>query len=215
MQKALAYYLLRGKESLLARRETVNAFVRETGISLLGDSVEVGTGRKEWPVLKDLIAQVKARKAVLVIAHLGRLKRSPSFLRLLSDTQVPFLCCDEPHLSERNVHVLLLEASNRSQHFREARLTTKQRVTGFPNRMTDSRFLRGVQKGAEHSASLRAARSAKQYAPMLPLMQQFRAMGQTYDQVALSLNANGHLTTLGTPFNGPTVYRIMQRAGCL
>ncbi len=216
---AIVYHLKRGAAILKEEQARVNATLKKNGLTQVDEVIEQETrpSRRAWPVLRKAVDQIKANGGCLVIARLGRLRWSSAFLRILHDSQVPLVCCDFPDLCERTVEMQLKVALNKAQHVSRRRADEKRRVVGFTSetRRTDKRFLAGVKTAVENSSKVRRNRANNLYSVLVPEMQRFRAAGQTFDGVAESLNRAGHLTTVGTPFNGPTVYRIMQRAGAL
>ena len=67
------------------------------------------------------------------------------------------------------------------------------------------------KKAIKASARRRSERARAAYAKLVPLMRQLHRE-HSFDQVANLLNEKGHRTIIGTPFNGPTVCRILQRS---
>jgi len=68
---------------------------------------------------------------------------------------------------------------------------------------------RTLQFGMVHGRFAKKAYIA--YVKLVPLMRQLHRE-HSFDQVAQLLNEKGHRTIIGTPFNGPTVCRILQRS---
>ncbi len=215
-REAVIYYLRRVESSLRRDRRLVKTFLEQKDLIPIAEVIEkeVRAGQQAWPVLKEAIEQVK--DGVLVIAHLGRLKWSPAFMRILNDSRVSFVCCDNPNLWEENVSAQLAWALNRAQHNSQNQRDNKRTGTfDSHTRTTDRRFQKGVEKGARNSAKARTNRANQIYQLLMPEIQQYRDSGKTFEQVAEALNEKGHLTIIGTPFSAPTVYRIMQRAGAV
>lgn len=212
MERAVVYYLSR-MCNLQTERVKVKRFM-ESHFEQVAEFIEYGKGtaRQHWPVLKEAIEAVKNQSARLIIAHLGRLKWNVSFLRHLN-TGVPFLCLDFPDLFEDTISTQVQVAQNRAQRIGRVSKDGLRQVKGFTSaiRRRDPRFKKGVKKGGRNSGKLRKAKAKAVYILLLPKMQQLRGVGKTYDEVAEALNVAGHTTTIGTTFNGPTVYRIMHR----
>jgi hypothetical protein len=57
----------------------------------------------------------------------------------------------------------------------------------------------------------KAAREA--YADLAPMMKEWRAEGLTLEGIAERLNAEGHTTRRGRPWNPTQVARVLARAG--
>jgi hypothetical protein len=212
MKQVVVYYLVRSKLTLKADRKVVKQFTYRNGFEIKAEFIErgAGTGKQSWPALIEALQEPYR----LIIARIGRLKWNPSFMRLLRDSQASFLCCDNCDLFEGTVQMQSELAQNRAQYLSRKRRDSHQLIVGFTSktRTTDPRFKRGVQKGGKNSAKARKARAVLAYASIVPLMRELRSGGKTLDQVADILNKAGHLTTLGTVFNGPTVLRILQRS---
>jgi DNA invertase Pin-like site-specific DNA recombinase len=122
---------------------------------------------------------------------------------------IDFICCDKPYLNQQTLHISLARAEFFAQHVSQ---TTKEglvgKVMGYarPGAKRPDTQKRATKKAARN----RVAKARKLY-QMLPF-DSLRAEGFTYEEIAEKLNEAGHRTTIGTPFNGPTVYRIMHRA---
>jgi hypothetical protein len=115
-------------------------------------------------------------------------------------------------LTDTNLDEQIAKAEERAYAAREAALG-RENVGGsmVGDRLRDPRFKRGVRKGGRNSAKLRSMRARKLYRTLKPEINKLRAEGKTYDEVAAALNAGGYTTTIGTLFNGPTVFRICKR----
>jgi DNA invertase Pin-like site-specific DNA recombinase len=221
---AVVYYLTRagGRANLRLEQAFVKGFLQANGYQQKAEYIEEGpgTGQQYWPVLSEAIGHAQKLGARLVIAKLGRLRWNVAFLRLLVDTRVQFVCCDQLDLWEDNVQIQLKIAQNRAQRIsremREtfARLKADGRKFGFAlcGHRSDRRCVLGAKQGGRNSGKARTARANQAYAFLVPRVKEFRAEGMTFDEIVERLNAEGHQTTAGMPFNRPTLVRILQRA---
>ena len=83
---------------LEAQRATVEAFARSHNWPIIGEFTEIETGkRNDRPQLNAALKACKKQKARLVIAKLDRLSRKLSFITMLIDSNIDFVCCDNPH----------------------------------------------------------------------------------------------------------------------
>jgi len=221
-KSVVVYYLTRGsKANLRLEAAFVKGFLQANGLQQKAEYVEVGpgTGQQYWPVLSDAIAHAQKIGARLMIAKLGRLRWNVSFLRHLLDSRVPFVCCDKSDLWEETIHMQFKVAQNRAQRISEerketfAKLKAEGRKFGFTSsvRRKDERFRLGSKKGGKNSGKARTERVSQAYAFLVPEVKKLRAKGFTFDQIVGYLNAQGHRTTVGMPFNRPTLIRILQR----
>ena len=99
-----------------AQRHAVDQFLNGGSWSLIGEFIEVESGkRNKRPELEKALAVCKRQKAKLVIAKLDRLSRNLAFIATLMDSGVEFVAVDNPHANKLTVHILAAVA----QHERE------------------------------------------------------------------------------------------------
>jgi len=169
---------------------------------------------KRFTDLEKAIAAARKAGEILVIQRLGGLRRSHEFVRKLAaaaDAGVEFVCHDDPDATNQTIYDLVESAE---QFARLVSERTQESVRGM------NRSKLGFRKGhsaynqkqaVRISARKRTERAHVAYATLLPLMRQLH-QDNSLDRVAQLLNESGHRTIIGTPFNGPTVCRILQRS---
>src|SRR5476649_1490605 len=82
------------------QRAAVEAFVRQHGGEIVGQHVEVESGRKsDRPELAKALAAARKGRATLLVAKLDRLARNVSFIAALMDSGCDFVACDQPFAS--------------------------------------------------------------------------------------------------------------------
>lgn len=147
-----------------AQREAVAQFLNGGRWELVGEVVEVESGRKNnRPKLAEAIATCRAFGAKLVIAKLDRLSRDAAFLLSLRDAGIEFVAADNPHATRLTVGVLAVVAENE----REAiSVRTKAALAAAKGRGTQLGAYRdGIFVGrtgtADDAAKARAGRVAK------------------------------------------------------
>ena len=79
-----------------AQRAAIARFVEAEGLELLGEHVEVETGKgsdalDRRPVLRETMTQARKAKASVVVAKLDRLSRDVAFISGLMAQRVPFI----------------------------------------------------------------------------------------------------------------------------
>ena len=90
-----------------AQREAVRRYCQQVGGELLGEYVEVESGKcNDRPIMAEALAACRDRRATLVIAKLDRLGRSVSFIAGLMDAKVPFVAVDMPFATPLLLHVM-------------------------------------------------------------------------------------------------------------
>jgi DNA invertase Pin-like site-specific DNA recombinase len=139
---------------LEAQRAAVEAFARQHGATIIGQHVEVESGkRSDRPELAKALEAARKGKATLLIAKLDRLARNVAFIANLMDAGVDFVACDQPFASRLTLHILAAVAEDEARRISER---TKAALAAAKRR--------GVKLGspiaAETAAKARAARSS-------------------------------------------------------
>ncbi|WP_213981055.1 recombinase family protein [Sphingomonas sp. dw_22] len=144
MTKAVAYLRVstdkQGKSGLglEAQREAVARYVAANGVELIGEHIEVETGKganalSKRPELVAALATAKREKAGLIIAKLDRLARNVHFISGLMETGVEFAVADMPNADRFQLHLFAAlaekEAEVISQRTKAALAAAKDRGT--------------------------------------------------------------------------------------
>ena len=82
-----------------AQREAVARFIAAEGLTVLGEFVEIETGKgsdalERRPQLRDALALARRNKAAVVVAKLDRLSRDVAFIAGLMSHRVPFIVAE-------------------------------------------------------------------------------------------------------------------------
>lgn len=185
-----------------AQRSTVEAFAQQSGGQIVGQYVEVESGkRSDRPELARAMAAARKAKATLLIAKLDRLARNVAFIAGLMDGGVDFVACDQPFASRLTLHILAAVAED------EARRTSERTKAALA-----AAKARGVKLGSpravETSAIARAARSAyanKANASTRAVIREIQGAGiSTLAGIAKTLEARGVRTPRGNTTWQPT-----------
>jgi DNA invertase Pin-like site-specific DNA recombinase len=102
MRQVIAYYRVstdrqgRSGLGLSAQREAVARFIAAEHLELLGEHVEVETGKgadalERRPKLREAMEQARKAKCPLIVAALDRLSRDIAFVSVLMAQKVPFI----------------------------------------------------------------------------------------------------------------------------
>ena len=137
------------------QRAAVEAFVRQHGGAIVGQYVEVESGRKsDRPERGKTLAAARKGRATLLIAKLDRLARNVAFIANLMDAGCDFVACDQPFASRLTLHILAAVAEDEARRISERTKAALQAAKA-----------RGVKLGspiaAETAATARAAWSAE------------------------------------------------------
>jgi DNA invertase Pin-like site-specific DNA recombinase len=98
---------------LEAQREAITGYLNGGSWQLVGEHVEVESGKKsDRPALGAAIQQCKLTGARLIIARLDRLSRNVAFLANLMDSGVEFVAVDNPTATRFTLHILAAVAEH-------------------------------------------------------------------------------------------------------
>lgn len=222
-RKLVAYFRVstdrQGTQSLGidAQRAAVAAYAQHTEI--IGEYCEAESGkRKDRPELAKAVAHARRARAVLVIAKLDRLARNVAFVSALMESDVEFVCCDNPTANRLTLHILAAvaedEAHRISQRTREALAAAKRRGVLLGTRDPRCTLLgteaarRGGRKGAESNRQAAVASDAAVAGVVLQLQRE----GISLREIAAQLNHGGHATRTGRDWSARQVQRVLERA---
>jgi DNA invertase Pin-like site-specific DNA recombinase len=117
-----------------AQREAVRQFLNGGDWDVVGDFVEVESGRKtdeQRPELAKALAECKRQGARLLVAKLDRLARNVHFVSGLMQAGVKFVAVDLPEANDLTIHVMAAfaehEAKRISQRTKDALTAAKAR----------------------------------------------------------------------------------------
>jgi DNA invertase Pin-like site-specific DNA recombinase len=97
--------------SLHAQNETVRRYISNQHGVIVGEFVEVASGKNnDRPQLTLALNECRRLKATLAVAKLDRLSRNAEFLLRLQNGNVDFICCDCPNVDRFTVGILALVA---------------------------------------------------------------------------------------------------------
>ena len=178
-----------------AQRATVQAFAAQHGGAIIGQYVEIESGkRSDRPELATALEAARKGRATLLIAKLDRLARNVLFIATMMDAGVDFVACDQPFASRLTLHILAAVAEDEARRISER---TKAALAAAK--------ARGVKLGspiaAETAARARAARSeyaAKANATRRAVLGDIQRSGVlTLSAIAKALEARGIRTPAG------------------
>lgn len=215
--KFVAYYRVSTQKQgesglgLAAQQETVNRFLNGGAWELVGEFVEVETGKgadalAKRPKLKAALEASRRQGATLIIAKLDRLARNVHFVSGLMESRVGFVACDMPEANELTIHIMAAfaehEAKRISQRTKEALAVAKSR---------------GVKLGTSGPTNLRrclaerktkADENAMKYAGLL---NGFWVQGMTQRAIVAELNKLGITAPRGGIWSLAQVQRLLKR----
>lgn len=201
---------------LEAQREAVRGYLEGNRGKLLGEYVEVESGKNDArPQLAKAMHHAKVTGATLVVAKLDRLSRNAGFLTALKQSGIELAAADMPKLDTLMFHVM----AGVAQHEREA-ISARTKLAlaaakrrgvklGNPN---GARALRGVGNNAA-VASLKAQADGHAR-DIAPVIEDIRAGGaKTLREIAAELNRREIRTARGGQYHPTTVKNVLERIG--
>jgi DNA invertase Pin-like site-specific DNA recombinase len=198
-----------------SQREAIARFVAAEGIEVLGEFVEVETGKgadalDRRPVLREALAQARKAKASIVVAKLDRLSRDVAFIAGLMAQKVPFIVSElgadaDPFML--HIYAALAE--------KERAMISERTRLALAQKKAQGALLGNRTNAAEAAAKGRQIRSdaADRFASNVrPIIEQIKARGATtLRQIATELNARGIGTPRGSAWEAATVRNVMLR----
>jgi DNA invertase Pin-like site-specific DNA recombinase len=220
MKSAVAYLRVsthrQGRSGLgvEAQREAIRRFAEAEGIQILGEHVEVETGKgsdalDRRPILAQALAQAHQRRCPIIVAKLDRLSRDVSFIAGLMAQKVPFVVAElgtdaDPFMLHLYAALAEKERSLISQRTKAALAAKKAQGVklGNPN------YAASVGKAREAIVA-----NADQFATsVLPIVEGIQASGVVaLDRIAAALNARGVHTRRGGKWHASTVRNLLLR----
>ena len=222
MQNAIAYLRVstdrqgRSGLGLEAQREAVARFITAEGMTLLGEHVEVETGKgtdalDRRPVLREALAQARRGKAAVVVAKLDRLSRDVAFISGLMAQRVPFIVAElgadaDPFMLHVYAALAEKERAMIAERTRVALAAKKAAGATLGNR---TNLAEAQAKGAAARTEAADAFAAN----VLPIIREMQRTGiKTPRKIAEALNARGIRTARGGAWYGSTVRNVLARA---
>lgn len=164
---------------LEAQRAAVTGFLNGSPAKLLGEYVEVESGKRaDRPQLHKALSVCRIHGATLLVAKLDRLSRNAHFLMGLKEGGVEFVCVDMPSANPLTIGILALvaeeEARMISARTKAALQAAKERGVklGHPNLTPAISRL-----GAAISGRNRSEAACRRAADLRPMVEELRGLG--------------------------------------
>lgn len=221
-QKAVAYYRVstakQGKSGLGldAQRHAVEEFASSGGWELIGEFVEVESGKLDRrPQLEAALGHCELTGATLVVAKLDRLSRNVAFLAALQDSGARFLAVDMPEANELTIHIMAAVAQAErkaiSKRTKEALAAAKARGV----KLGGSRGNPEALKLGPAASSLVRQRAARDRAAKVRRQIDALTSGATWSlrEIAERLNEIGIVAPRGGSWGAAQVRRLLANTG--
>lgn len=217
MTKYIAYYRVSTQKQgnsglgLEAQRSDVSRFV-ERGGTLLAEYQDIESGKNNnRPHLIKAIEECKKEGATLLIAKLDRLSRNASFILMLRDSKIDFVCCDMPDANSITIGIMAILAQDereRTSHRTKAALAELKRKgvkLGSPQNLSEQARQTSLQVRQQNAIDNENNRKAG------ALIVSLRNGGKTFYQITKELNTLGFKTRNGKAFQQNQVQILFRR----
>jgi DNA invertase Pin-like site-specific DNA recombinase len=198
-----------------AQRQALQHFAHSEGIEVLGEYVEIETGKgadalERRPQLKAALAAARKHRCRIAVAKLDRLSRNVHFISGLMAHKVPFWVAElGPDVDPFVLHLFAALAEKEraliSTRTRQALTAAKARGVTLGNPR-----LSVARKNAVEVVKAEADRYA---ANVLPIIREAQKAGATtLREIAEALNARGIATARGGQWYATSVSNVLNRA---
>jgi DNA invertase Pin-like site-specific DNA recombinase len=197
-----------------AQRATIQRFAQAEGIDLIGEYVEIETGKgadalDRRPELAAALTRARKTKCPVIVAKLDRLSRDVHFISGLMTHKVPFIVTElgadaDPFMLHLYAALAEKERALISQRTRAALAAKKAAGAKLGNP-------RAAETVGKAHAANRAA--ADRFASnVLPIVESIRESGITsHSGIAEALNSRGARTARGGRWHASTVRNLLAR----
>ena len=214
MDTYIAYYrvstTMQGKSGLGLEGQAASVKAYTHNSNVIASYTDIETGKNDTrPELLKAIQHANMAQCVLLVASLDRLSRNVTFISILIDKKVRFICCDMPDANELTIHIMAAIAQGErkaiSKRTKVALQALKDRgiVLGKPGNFNDEGRAKGRAALTVKAANNENNQRAYAFINML------RTQGHTLAYIALSLNTNGFKTSRGKCFAIEQVRRLI------
>ena len=222
MRNAVAYIRMstagQGKSGLgiEAQRAAIARFAEAEGLELIGEHVEVETGKGTdaldcRPVLREALAAARKAKAAMVVAKLDCLSRDVTFIAGLMAHKVPFIVSElgadaDPFM----LHIYAaLAGKERAMIAERTRLALAQKKAQGATLGNRTNLAEAQAMGTAATKAMADAFAAN----VLSVVRELQAAGVTATRaIAEALNTRGLRTARGGVWHHTTVRNLLARA---
>jgi DNA invertase Pin-like site-specific DNA recombinase len=199
---------------LEAQRENINRFAVAEGYEVVGEYVEIETGKgadalERRPQLTAALNAARKRKGSVVVAKLDRLSRDVHFISGLMSHKVPFIVTElGPDVDPFILH-LYAALSEKERNLIASRTKAALAVKKAQGKVLGGPKLPEAREAAQVVIKAKADRDA---ANVLPIIRDAQKAGaSTLRDIADALNARGIATARGGRWYATSVKNVLDR----
>jgi DNA invertase Pin-like site-specific DNA recombinase len=196
-----------------AQRAAIARFAKTEGLELIGEHVDVETGKgadalERRPVLRDVLAAARKAEGAIVVAKLDRLSRDVSFIAGMMAQKVPFVVAE---LGADCDPFILHTYAALAEKERTCIALVAKKVQGA--RLSNHTNLPASRAKARAKALASIQQIANAFAAnLVPIIAQIQANGATsFHAIADALNARGVRTARGGVWHASTARNLVLR----
>ena len=220
IEKAVAYYRVstagqgRSGLGLEAQQASVRDFCSREGIELVGEHIEVESGKghdalDRRPILAATLKEAKKAGAGVIVAKLDRLARDVHFISGLMTRGVPFVTVE--HGMDADPFLLHLYAALAENERRKISERTKQALQAAKARGVKLGNRTNIETAQRKGHATNAAQAQAFADRMAPTIKPMLASGLSYREIARRLNDLGIPTAREGTWAATQVSKIAQR----
>lgn len=212
--KFIAYYRVSTQKQgqsglgLEAQREAVVSYLNGGNWELLGEYVEVESGkRSDRPQLAAAMEECRKQKATLVVAEITRLGRNVHLISGLMKGKVDFICVNDPTMTPFTVHI---HAAVAEEYARQVSVKTREALAAAKARgvVLGKNGRKNGWKLAEANRDAANTRAKN----LTRVIWEIRNDGFTsIREIASELNSRNIPTARGGQWRENTVHRLLKR----
>lgn len=198
---------------IAAQRKAVTDYLNGGRWQLVAEFEEHESGKRaDRPQLNAALVACRKHKATLVIAKLDRLSRNVHFLSGLMESNVDFVCADNPNANRLTIHILAAVAEEERRLISQRTIAALQaakargQLLGFRNPKRAASQAKACRRGAS-ATKARAHHFAEN---TMPIVASIRKAGITSLRgIANALNSRGIRTSHGGKWYASTVRNLV------
>ncbi len=215
----IAYYRTSTAEQtagLEAQRNSIRSYIKANDGILAGEFEEhlTGTGKKKRVEVYKAVAQALQTGSTLIVHKVDRLARDMNFWQEIKRSNVKFLSLDNPGQSEMITNILLSIAEAEANWMKKRQLEAYTQLKANGDKFGDVKTMKNPElrkKALAASIATRKELSSTKNSQVLVHICKYRNGGDTWYQIAKTLNTANHKTSRGKEFQASTVKQLYEQ----
>ena len=197
-----------------AQKKAVREHLGNNGWPPIKEFTEVESGAKnDRPQLLKALKACRVHQAQLVIAKLDRLARNAAFLINLQDSEVEFLCCDNPTANRLTIGILALVAEEEAKAIstRTKAALAAAKARGVKLGVSGPSNLKNRHLGTQRGSATNRRKATERAQDLSEELQPLVGIGASLRTMADHLNCCNIRTARGGKWTAVQVKRVLDR----